>query len=395
MNPRFRLLRLSDVDADLTEKWKRLADHAIEPNPYHDPRFLVTSARHRDDARALRIGVVEHGSDLRALLAFGIEPAVVGNRLRAMSTRGPFMQQVGDLRHPLLARENAVQSWEYLLTGLHDSALPGFLQLENFPGDGPLSSSLYDAARNLRIPVVERERDSRALAHRTDDRLEFAAELCESPRPDTASFVTDHSSSSARKRRATLVRRLEEFAGSPLRIEDRASDPGAIEHFLDLEAAGWKGSEAANGRALRITENDRWFADVAAAFQADGKLAVLTLIGAGPEIYMSVNFKAGDGLFGCLDTYDERFAAFSPGALGRIAEWHRALAEPGVRFFDPNLSSVYAESTRLYPHRRPHVTLLLGTGGIAARTAVGSFPAVRRMRRAAGRGARVIGLRPR
>jgi hypothetical protein len=99
---------------------------------------------------------------------------------------------------------------------------------------------------------------------------------------------------------------------------------------------------------------------------------------------MTVGFRSGDGIFGGLDAYDEQFAGSSAGTFGRIAEWRYAVSELGAKFFDPNLSSYYATSTRLYPDRRPHVTLLLAHGGLFARGALRAVPAARRARETAG-----------
>jgi hypothetical protein len=366
----FRVLPLSGVDEDLIEKWKRLADAAVEPNPYHDPRFLVTSARQRADAGGLQLALVEGESDLLAVLAFSVTNAFSATTVRALSTRGPFMDQIGDIRHPLVSPSAPVETWMCLLGGLRSSNLPGLLLLENFPGDGPLAASLNEAVTRLGIPVLERARDERAVAIRAD--LDDDSQSL---------FDLAHSRASSRKQRARAFASLERAVGGGVRMEDRSSDPAAIDEFLDLEASGWKGDPNRGGRALRLVGHDRWFSAVASAFREDGKLVVLALTDDRRDtIYLTVSFRAGAGVVGCLDTFDERFSEFSAGTLGRTAEWKYALSELGAEFFDPNLSSFYADSTRLYPQRRPHVTLLLGHGDMAARAIVRAIPRLARAR---------------
>jgi hypothetical protein len=376
----FRMLPLIEVDGDLIEKWKQLADAAVEPNPYHDPRFLIASARQRADAGGLQLALVEGAADLLGVLAFSVTNAFSRTTVRALSSRGPFMDQIGDIRHPLISPSAPIETWMCLLGGLRGSNLPGMLLLENFPGDGPLASSLDEAVARLGIPVLERARDERAVALRVGLDAE-----------STSLFDPAHSSAGSRKQRARALASLEQAVGGGVRMEDRSSDPTAIDEFLDLEAGGWKGDPNRGGRALRLVGHDLWFSAVASAFREDGKLVVLALTDDRADtIYMSVSFRAGAGVVGCLDTFDERFAEFSAGTLGRTAEWKYALSELGAEFFDPNLSSFYTDSTRLYPERRPHVTLLLGHGGMLARATVRAIPRLVRARAALGVGIRKL-----
>ncbi|MBW4032531.1 MAG: GNAT family N-acetyltransferase [Acidobacteria bacterium] len=334
----------------------------------------MTSARHRKDAQSLQLAIVERGTEVLAVMAFSIGAAFAKGRVRALSTTGPFMDQIGDLRNPLISPDNPVETWQCLLTGVRRFRLPGLLRLDNLPGDGPLSATLREAIAQLQIPILEQAHDERAFARRPQKASE--------PSP---LFTLDHSSSGTRKHRARLLLALQRELGSELRIVDRSADPEAVEQFLDLEASGWKGQAEKGGHALRLVGHDQWFAEVAAAFRADGKLVVLALTDELNNIvYMTVGFKAGDGVFGCLDAYDERFSAYSAGTFGRIAEWKHIVGGLGADFFDPNLSSYYVDSTRLYPDRRPHETLLLAHGGMLARTIIRLVPAVRRARTGLG-----------
>lgn len=371
---RFRIESLTEADELFIERWKKLSNEAIEPNPYHDPRFLLPSVRHRPDARQLRLGIVEDGSALLAVIAFSIDEVFADLRMRAVSTTGPFMAQVGDMRHPLMSPRDPVGTWKCLLVGLHRSRLPGLLELDNFPGDGLLFEALAEAASQLGMPVLERRRDERAFARSSEEgsNSEDSGDL----------FALEHGSSKGEKERARHRRALENALGSELTVEDRGNDPDAVEQFLDLEAAGWKGDASKGGHALRLTGHDTWFTDVAAAFRADGRLTLQTVTSGGVVVYMGVSLQVGNGMFGCLDTYDERFAKYRAGSIGRIANWKRTLTDPTIRFFDPNLGSFYVDSTRLFPHRRPHVTLLLATGGAFSRTLVRAVPALHILREA-------------
>jgi CelD/BcsL family acetyltransferase involved in cellulose biosynthesis len=357
---RVRIVPLAAVDDALEARWRRLADAAAEPNPYHDPRFLLTSARVRADARRLRLAVVEDGrGELAAVMAFGTRRGYLRSRVRIASTVGPFLREVGDLRHPLLDAGDPQRAWEDLLAGLRRSGVPGLLELANITDGGPVAGSLRAALAASGIPFRERESDDRAYAEREDMAPERAdpSEL----------FLVEHASSGTRKDDRRRMRVLLGALGEPLRVADRGADPVAIDDFLDLEAAGWKGDPGRGGHALRTIGADGWFSAVADAFRADGRLRVTSVTSGSRTIALAVSLRAGHGLFGVLDCYDESLAKHGAGRLGRIAEWRAALLDPGIDYFDPNLSSFYRESTRLYPQRRRHSTLLLATGGPVSR----------------------------
>lgn len=373
---RVRVVPIPEVDPSLEERWRRLADEAVEPNPYHDPRFLLTSARHRDDARSLRLAVVEDDEELLAVLAFDVRRSFLRSRVRVASTTGPFLREVGDLRHPLLSPRDPQRTWEALLGGLRGRGMPGFLELANLTDGGPVAMSLLAAVERLRLPFVEIEGDERA--HASIDDLPATDPSGESD-PE-APFVVEHQSAGSRKDHRRRVRALATAAGARLAVTDRGADPAAIRDFLDLEAAGWKGDPARGGHALRTIGADGWFVAVTDAFRADGRLAVCAVTAGSRSLFLGVGIRAGDGMFAVLDSYDETLAHRGAGRIGRIAEWRSALREPGIRFFDPNLSSVYRESTRLYPQRRRHMTLLLATGGVRARTLLRAVTAARRIR---------------
>jgi CelD/BcsL family acetyltransferase involved in cellulose biosynthesis len=366
---RMRILRLTEADVGLTEAWKQLSDDAVEPNPFHDPRFLLTSAEHRSDATSISLAVVEGEHRLQAVMAFTTRKGFARLPLSVRSTIGPFMLQLGDLRHPLVGAEDPVRAWHALLTGLRRSRGPGLLELANLPGDGPLAESLTEAIARLGMAVRERERDDRACA--------FAHRLSEK---ETQSLLSaEHSSAGTTKKRARHVRQLEAEVG-PLTVTALGADPSAIDRFLHLEAAGWKGDASQAGRALLLTGHDAWFRAVTAAFRADDRLVATALTAGENLLYLGIGLRAGAGVFSTLDAYDERYALYSAGAIGRIAECKSAITTPGVDYFDPNLSSVYRDSARLYPHSRPHVTLLIATGGPASRALLRGGPALRSLR---------------
>ncbi|WP_258934115.1 hypothetical protein [Nesterenkonia pannonica] len=69
----------------------------------------------------------------------------------------------------------------------------------------------------------------------------------------------------------------------------------------------------------------------------------------------------------------------SPGAVGRLAEWAYITRVTGVSHFDPAFDPSYAASTKLYPERREHIDLLIGTTA-KGRAVVRGLPLARTVR---------------
>ena len=81
-----------------------------------------------------------------------------------------------------------------------------------------------------------------------------------------------------------------------------------------------------------------------------------------------------------MDTYDERFAKFSPGVIGRVMEQEFVLGSTTADRFDPCLHPKNAGPTGLYRDRRPLVGVVLATRGLLPRLLIRSVPTLRRLR---------------
>lgn len=376
---RARVVSLARIDASDVDRWTDLRSRAITPYPFVDPRLLLPAARHRADAKTMQLLFLENEGDLLLLMPFAVRRDLGGLPVRVLTSKDPFLALESGWHYPLVDRERAVDALESLLALMKTRRLPGLLDFTEFPGEGPLTEALLHAAANRNAPILERQRLEFAFAERPTERSSGSPGLAADP-PHAPSFIVTHSPSLTHKR-ARQVRALEKAIGGPLRLDDLRDDPDALEQFFALQAAGWKGDPSRGGAGLRVTGFDRWFREVASNFRADGDLRVYALTGGGQLIYMFVSLKVARGVFGYADAYDERFAVHSAGALGRIAGLNRILAEPGVEFFDPNMSAHYVESTRLYPQRRSHVRVLIAPGRLGARTLVRTLPAARQIRK--------------
>jgi CelD/BcsL family acetyltransferase involved in cellulose biosynthesis len=373
-----RLIALQDVtDADL-QAWHDLAEKAAEPNVYLDPRFLVPARDRGDEAADLRLVVVADEGEWLAVLAVTTKAVAPRVPVRAATTGGTFMTTHSDRHHPLVRSGREVEALDALLTGLRDVGLPGLVQLQLFPTDGPLADALAEVVRRGSMLVHERSRVEGAFATRAGTCVERA------PQPPDGRVVdpplaTGHMGSGRRKDFRRRARVLAREAGGPLELHDVSGDPAADDEFVALQAAGWKGDAEQGGAALALDPlAQRWFREVVGGFRRHGDALVLRLTGGGRTLWMGYTLRSGGAYFGFLDAYAEDFRKESPGAIGRLAETAHVFAATDAECVDPAFDARYVSGTQLYPDRRAYADLLISTRGLVARTAVRAAPVAQR-----------------
>lgn len=276
--------RLAEVDTD----WIDLVARACESNAFMDPAILGCL-----DNRCVTL-LAWQGQRLVGLWAF------------AKSRLGPF----GVLRSPAFLHA-------YLATPVVDrtsaeAALTAMLDYIEQGRDLPKLISLD--------PVRLDGHTMRALSSVLETRCPAARVVNETQRPILASDLDGKQyfeaalSSSSRKKLRQHRRRLEERGA----LENvTATQPhevrNAFDHFLDLEAAGWKGK---SGTALLCRDSDANFARAMIAALAErGRASVHALYQGGKPVAAQIVLRAGPTAFTWKTAYDEALGDFSPGML--------------------------------------------------------------------------------
>jgi CelD/BcsL family acetyltransferase involved in cellulose biosynthesis len=381
-----RLIALRDVIDSDVRAWQDLAEKAAEPNVYLDPRFLVPARDRGDEAADLRLVVVTQGGEWLAVLAVTTKAVAPHVPVRAATTGGTFMTTHSDRHHPLVRAGREVEALDALLHGLRPAGLPGLVQLQYFPADGPLADALAEVVRRGSMLVHERCRVESAYATRAGAQVDRRTEPADGPIADPP-LAWGHMGAGRAKDFRRRVRVLAREAGGPLELHDVSADPGAEDEFVALQAAGWKGDAGLGGAALALDPlAQRWFREVVAGFRRDGDALALRLTAGGRTLFMSYGFRSGGSYFGFLDTFAEEFRKYSPGAVGRLAETAHVFAATDAGAVDPAFDARYVTGTQLYPDRRTYADLLVSTRGLVARTAVRAAPVAQRF----GLGARSL-----
>ncbi|WP_407316562.1 GNAT family N-acetyltransferase [Isoptericola halotolerans] len=363
---RARTTPITELDDRTLVRWADLADRAVEPNPFLSPAYLATAPRHLPESRDIRLVIVEDDTRMLALVPLSVVDRFRGAPLRYATTAGPFLGNESPLCVPLVDAERPREVMGAVLDhlGSRASGLPGLVELTLMPGDGHWWQVLTGACHDRRVPLYERYRFERAALRLADDSVPPRQAL----------------SRSRRRQIARHGRSLQRELG-PLVLTDRGDDPEAFEEFVELEAAGWKGDRAHGGGALKVTPGALdWFEDLADEMRPRGDLRLHTVTAGSETVYMSIVLRSGKHLYALMDTYDERYARFGPGTVGRVLEQEHVLEHTDAELFDPCMHPSNAVPTRLYRDRRTITGVLVAPRGLAPRAAVRFAVAARRAR---------------
>lgn len=350
-----RIARPGELSERDVGAWRDLARRAAEPNVFFEPEFLLPAARHLAPG-AVRLAIAEDSDGWAACVA--VRRAPRWGRLPVPCLTA-WTHDYSGLEVPLVDADRAREASEALVSRLR-RALPGVLvAFPQVPGDGPFQGVLGEIMGGA---LLQPHRFRRAALRRRP-----AFSYLDGMRP---------------KRRAELARqrrRLEER--HRVDVVDRAGDPEAVEAFLRMEAAGWKG---AGGTAMASRRaHASFFREMCAALARAGRLELLALEVDGTPVAMKCNLLAGTRVFGFKQAYDEAWAAHSPGRLLDIDTMERFHARPGVDLLD-TIASPRAEAVNAaWPDRIPVCSLLVPARGPAGPAAARAVAAAIRARRRA------------
>lgn len=340
---------------DLVEELDYLSARTIEPNVFFNPRFLAPAMPRLED-REVRLAVIRDGDEyrnrLRLLVPFSVERPAIPLGVPVMRTwSSPF----GPLGTPLVDRDDpigVIEDFFSMLSRPH-LKLPRVFVLPDMRLDGPVASLLTSFA------------DSRGLTLVTTGKVER-------PVLESDADGEDYLKASLRAHHYREFRRLKRRLADQGRLEHivaRGPDEirHAIESFLTLEAAGWKGRERT---AMAIDRYRAAFAREAVhrlAEQDMCRIHLLTLDGR--TIACLIVFVEAGVAYTWKTAYDETLSAHSPGTLLMIEVTKQHLDDPNIVMTDSCAVPDHPVMSRLWAERKPMGTLVIGLTPDADRTA--------------------------
>jgi CelD/BcsL family acetyltransferase involved in cellulose biosynthesis len=319
----------------LEPHWRDLAERAAEPNPFAESAFLISATR-RVAPRGLTALCVWRAPDRGRVDALAI--------LRR--ARAPFgipdvwLSELAPLAALLIDDERAVASLE-AITGWLARERPAIvaLGLPNLDINGKLAQALRTVSAKHALHLAASNVRRRAALD-CGPGANFAASL----------------EAKRRKEWRRLKRRLEdrgklEFAWS--------RELTAIEDFLALEAAGWKG---ARGTALLADENRAAFArEMLHEFAAQDRLQIARICLDGRAIAAGAVLRSGSRAYYWKTAFDEAYGDFSPGVQLTLSMSGDLEADGGLSLVDSCADANHPMIDRLWTARIDLADFVLAT----------------------------------
>jgi CelD/BcsL family acetyltransferase involved in cellulose biosynthesis len=343
-----RALPLRELSPSDEEAWRDLAARSMEPNPFYEADFLLPASRYLKNGKGVMLLVAEERDAGRFHACLPVHRACLARPL-SPPVLTPWRHLYSYLGTPLVSPERGLEALRCLLTTLRGTAAwPRVVVLELFGDDGPVASCLRNAADQLGLSVH---------AHAPGERAVFS---CHDQQADVRPFGGGESRTKARQ-----WRRLCRELGDPAVLDRAPAGDGPVagdsaEEFLAIEAAGWKG-KARTALASRAGDA-AFYREVTARFGGAGRLSLYSLEAGGHTLAMQTNLRANDCLFDWKVAYNERFAAYGPGAQLQLRVLDLALRD-GVRWIDTCADVGDEHQLRLCPGRRRIATLAIRKGG--------------------------------
>jgi len=359
--------------AALGPAFAELARHALEPNPHMAPAAVsaATLLAEEDDIVVLCAWYSE-ALDFEQLVG-------VWALRRERDWRSGFaavlvapvlpLYEVSSL--PVVDRDHALEASRALMRYLLASGdLPRTLALPLLPLEGPGHAALAEACRTTGSIIATCERWARPV-------------MIAQPGDDPERYLR-RALGSAYKKRMQQFRAVIKSGALTFRRSRGQAAVEALDSFLTLEAAGWKGKA---GTAIAcIPEDTAYFRRLAALFAAEDGLLVDTLLLDGKTLAMGLLIESAGRRHFLKIAYDETQARHSPGRTLTVAMLRADLAGTPPECLDSGAGDGVDAGTYVWGERREMGNALIGIGrnriGLA-RAAALSRMWLRRLREAA------------
>lgn len=345
---------LAGIPGELVAAWADLAERAAEPNPFSEPLMVLPAVRHLGTPGTPALLAVYREDRLVAATPLVHRPSW---RRILWPTWATFRHDYCFSGTPLVDRDHLTEATAALRSA--SGHLGGcLLALEWVRLRGPVAGALCAGAGGS-----DRRRPRPVLYERFE----------------RAGTSPGGGRTMGKSRLRPLRRAAARLAGPGVPVpepRERPADSGAVDDFLELERAGWKG---AAGTAFACRPGHvRFLREVIAGFAAAGRIRLVSMEVGGRPVGMTWSLLGGDAEFGFKSAYDERWKSAAPG-MQVFSAAVGAAAGAGLRI-DSCASPEEGWLDRFMPERVAVGTLVLtprGPTGLALSAGARAFVAVR------------------
>jgi CelD/BcsL family acetyltransferase involved in cellulose biosynthesis len=316
----------------------------LEPNVFYAPAFILAAMRHLREGRQTRLLLIwrtaSDGKERRLVAALPLvrEPRRYVWPLPALRAAEFY----GTLSTPLLDPSSVEETWTALLDGLAKARCRAlFLPFSH--GDGPAFGALARACDHTGRALVQLGHHERALLRSASDGSTYLHATLETRR---------------RKEADRQRRRLSEEGELTFHVAgERADVACALESFLELESAGWKGKMGTDLRS--VSGAAAFIRDVATELAGMGAMRIATLQLSGRTVAAGIVAVSDGRAFYIKTAYDEALARFSPGLLLTLDLTKHLLDDPDVDDADSIAIADHPMIDRIWTARFPVVSAMI------------------------------------
>jgi CelD/BcsL family acetyltransferase involved in cellulose biosynthesis len=305
-------------------QWRRLSEHAIEPNAYYLPAWeLAVNAFASGRTGASALSARSDAGPDGASRLIGLMPVVSMMRayripLPALVSAHPY----GTLCTPPLDRDRAHDAATGLLRAARDAGAHALI----------LRDVALDGATMKALGEVLRQDDLRPRV------LQSQLRACLDATRDADELLRDALGPKKLKELRRQRHRLAEHGAVRFDVaRTREEISAALEIFLRLEASGWKGKR---GTALIQDDGDAAFIRRAAPALAEtGQCEIVTLHAGTTPVAAGLVLRHQDRAFFFKLGIDEHFAKVSPGVQLTLDLTRHLCADPAIATADSTASA--------------------------------------------------------
>ncbi len=327
--------------------WEECAANALEPNPFLEPGWLLAALEHLGESPRAVLVLAERGGTVHACVP--LAERVAAPKATAAPTAptvldthvAPTAVPVGT---PLVLADRGPEAVECVLAEMGRLAAErrsALVVMDSMVTDGPVAALIEEAGTAMGVGLVRFDSWERGFLRRASGDEYWLRSI-------------------GKNRRRTIRqhrRRLEEAIGGDATVRV-ADDERALEAFVRLEMAGWKGREPEGLAFGRNPATAEFFRAACRASMARGRLAFLCLDGPEGPVAMICSIRAGEGLFAYRTAYDERLARFGPGVQVFLATMEYFDRSTNAAWLDTCAAPGNQHLLELFPDRR-HLNRLI------------------------------------
>jgi CelD/BcsL family acetyltransferase involved in cellulose biosynthesis len=370
---RARVVAPAELDTRDIEAWVDLESRAAEPNAFLSPHFVLPALHHIEPNAPIAVVLVERiGAGTRDTVATGVFRRTRGSKLLPLPHLAGYRSRHSYSCGLLLDRDETEASLAELLAQVrrHVRWCWG-IEVPMVWADGPFARAATASSGPGAALFAGVDLEERAV-------LVMA---------DAGPALLERVLGSQKKDVGRRMRRLAERGEVGWRWHRENGIPeSAVETFLALEHAGWKGE---TGESLRShAAHEAFFRDAVARFGREGRALFTELTLDGVPIASTSNFVSGRAGFAFKIGWHPEYKAFSPGTLNEVEFIRRSReAFPDLEYFDSGADG-QSFINRLWPSRRRMASVVvpvtaLARGAVATASLLREVKARVRSRRAA------------